>query len=220
MPKPDLKQYNLFADLSAQDINNLHKICIKKEFPANSIIFNADDPAESIFFVQKGVVNLIKSSTEGKEQLIRKVKVGEVFAEAAMFSGKTYPVSAITKVNCQLILINKSDFVRLIKDHPEISLKMMGTMANLLRHLNQLIAEMSLGSVSSRLSLFLLKCAKRAEKNKFNLDISKKELAFQLSTTPETLSRTLKKMQNSGIIQLQKNTILIKNEKKLTSFLT
>ncbi|MFH1874158.1 MAG: Crp/Fnr family transcriptional regulator [Pseudomonadota bacterium] len=220
MSKINLKQYVLFADLDQRGLVAIENIAVLKNISANNAIFYADEPAQTLFLVQKGKVDLIKSSTEGKEQLIRQVNSGEIFAEAAMFSGTTYPVNAITRTDCELILINKKDLLRLIKIHPEISFKMMGAMANLLRHLNNLISELSLGSVSSRLALFLFKRFRQEGKNKFSLGLPKKELAFQLGTIPETLSRTLKKMKKSGLIQVEKDKVTIKDPEQLTTLLT
>ena len=103
----------------------------------------------------------------------------------------------------------------LIKKHPEVSLQIMGVMARLLRHLNTLLSDLSLGTVVQRLANILLKKSKEKKSLKFELDIPKKELAFKLGTIPETLSRNFRKLEKDGIISVKSKLITINNINKL-----
>ena len=134
-----IKETPLFSELNASTQASLEKITKTITFSNDEMIFSEGDPAENLYILADGVVDLIKSSPDGKEQLIRQVDEGETFAEAAMFSGESYPVTAITRSEGSLLIISKNEFLSFIKENPDISMQIMGAMAKLLRHLNQLI---------------------------------------------------------------------------------
>lgn len=203
-------------------IDALKPIIKQKAAKKGEIIFLEGDTAEAFYVLNEGQVDLIKSSPDGKERLIRKVLPGEIFAEAVVFSGEQYPVTAISKLDSKLSRITKDNFLKLIKKQPEVSLKMMGTMSKLLRHLNQLISDLTLDSVESRLIRFLLEKANSSANLIIQLDLKKSELAYQIGTSAETLSRTLKTLKNQGLISVKGKEIkvcdadLLKKRLKLT----
>jgi len=90
-------------------------------------------------------------------------------------------------------------------------------MAKLLRHLNRLVAEISMKSVPARLARYLIAESKEAGSNRFELKIKKTELAFKLGTISETLSRTLKKFKDDGLISVSGKLIEILNSSGLSS---
>jgi CRP/FNR family transcriptional regulator len=215
-----IKQCQLFSELNAEAVKSLAKAAQKRDFVKGSILFGEGEEAEALYILVSGAVDLVKSSPEGKEQLVRNVKPGEVFAEAAMFAGDSYPVTAISRISAGCLIITKDRFVKLVRQHPEISMTIIGTMAKLLRHLNKVISDLSLGSVSTRLATYLLKRSKECGSTTVKLDISKRELAFQLGTVPETLSRNLKKMREDGLIETRGKLIILRDIKMLSRLST
>lgn len=205
----------LFSGLDETAARALGEVAVKRSYTSESIVFSEGDPAASFFILIDGSVDLIKSTPDGREQLVRQVKSGEVFAEAAMFSGIVYPAMAIARADSALIVITKPSFVGIVKDHPEVALAIMGTMAKLLRHLNKLVSDLSLGSVASRLAHYLIGESSKQKSTTFELPISKRDLAFKLGTVPETLSRTLKKFATKGTVDVQGKTITINNINEL-----
>jgi CRP/FNR family transcriptional regulator len=210
-----IKQCPLFSELNAEAVNSLAEAAQKKGYEKGVILFGEGEEAKALYILVKGSVDLVKSSSEGKEQFVRSVKPGEVFAEAAMFAGDLYPVTAMSKSPSACLIITKDRFAKLASRHPEISMTIIGTMARLLRHLNKVISDLSLGSVSSRLAAYLLKRSKECGSATVKLDISKRELAFQLGTIPETLSRNLKKMRDQNLIETRGKLIILSDIKGL-----
>lgn len=204
-----IKNTPFFSELNSQAVSSLEKIIRQANYNKNDILFFAGEPAKYLFFVESGLVELIKSSPDGKEQLIRTVNFGETFAEAAMFAGEDYPVTAIVRSKSSIMSISKENFLEFVRSNPEVSLSIMGAMSKLLRHLNTLVTNLSLTSVASRLAQFLLQRSRETGSRSFELGIKKRELAFKLGTISETLSRNFKKMRATGIINVTNNTINI-----------
>ncbi|MBU4484943.1 Crp/Fnr family transcriptional regulator, partial [bacterium] len=202
-------------DLSDESISEIAKITKVKEYAPKSVVFIEDDPADRFYILIDGRVDLIKSTPDGKEQLIRTVKNNEMFAEIVVFSGGRYPAMAIAKMQSKLICFDKKDFIKFIKGHPDVSLKMIGAMSKLLQHLNSLVGKLSLGSVASRLASFIVNRYNETGQTSFDIGMQKQELASELGTIKETLSRNLKKFQKENLIDLKKNQIIVKNINKL-----
>lgn len=209
--KEILKTCVLFSDLDSQSISELAAIANAKSFESGAIIFSEGDESRSFYILSEGSLDLVKISPDGRERLARSVKKGEVFAEAAVFSGDSYPATAIARSACRIFAIEKHAFISLVRRNPEVSFKIMGVMARLLRHLNSLLADASLNSVSTRLAKYLIARSKETNSRAFDLGIKKQELAFHLGIVPETLSRTFKKFQTAGFVAVHGKWIKIKN---------
>lgn len=201
----------LFEGLDERSTEALAVSSTKQRLGRESIIFSEGEKAASLYILADGSIDLIKSTPDGREQLVRQVNPGEMFAEAAMFSGTVYPATAVTRSDSELIVINKSSFLATVKEHPEVALAIMGSMAKLLRHLNKLVSDLSLGSVANRLANYLIGESHKQQSKDLVLPIPKRDLAFKLGTVPETLSRTLKKFAARGVVDVRGRRILINN---------
>lgn len=214
-----IKSSSLFCDLDEAGIAEIDRISHVKKYNAGSTLFTEEEPADFLFLLVDGSVQLVKSSSSGKEQVIRTVLPGETFAEAAVFSGTTYPATAVFASASSVLSISKSRLLDLIKKRPDISLKMMGAMAKLLRHLNSMLSMVSLDSVETRLIRFLLKRSADSGSLRFDLGMKKQDLAKNLGTISETLSRNLGKLKKKKLIKVDGQQITIIDIKKLNRLL-
>lgn len=205
----------LFAGLGRGAIAELTRIAVRRSFAAGELLFSEGDEAASLFILAGGEVDLVKISPEGREQFVRRVARGESFAEAAMFAGNAYPVTAIARSQSEALAIGKGRFVAFVKGHPDVAMKMVGTMSQYLMHFAGLLADVSLSPVSKRLASYLLARAREAGSDSFGLGISKRELAFRLGTIPETLSRNLRQLSEAGAIDVKGARIRIEDRRRL-----
>lgn len=210
-----IKSCTLFSGLERAALSDLAALAVRRNLEPHEVLFQEGDAAQALFFLLKGDLELVKSAADGRERFLRRVKPGEVFAEAAMFAGEGYPATARARLRSQILAITRSDFLQYISQHPAVSLSILGAMARLLRHLNGMLAELSLNSVEARLAAWILQRARHKGKPQFMLGITKKELAFRLGTVPETLSRNLAKLVKRGAIRVSGEKIEIRDGEKL-----
>ncbi|MFQ6092832.1 MAG: Crp/Fnr family transcriptional regulator [bacterium] len=213
--KDGLKKSLLFSELSEGDLSEVANITTARRFARGEAIFSEGDPADELFILSSGRIEIFKLSADGKRQILRTVVSGEMFAEAAMFSGKTYPAYADALTECEILCIAKGDLLNLLHTNPQLSLKMLGALSSLLRELTTLIEDLSLREVSARLAKFLLDCSVKADRDFFQLEMKMMELAHKIGTVSETLSRTLRKMRLMGIIDIKGKTINILDKEVL-----
>ena len=215
-----LKRCPLFSGLEDREISELKAISTSKRYPKGALIFSEDEEAKGFFVVISGKVKVYKLSLEGKEQILHIISPGETFAEAALFAGSTYPAFAESLAQTQVLYFSKQGFLNLIRENPQISLNMIASLSHWLRKFVSLVEELSLKDVSTRLSKYLMdlsaKSGRSSERGiEFELDISKSQLASQLGTISETLSRALKKLKDRGIIKVEGKKITILQKETL-----
>ncbi|NLD27539.1 MAG: Crp/Fnr family transcriptional regulator [Myxococcales bacterium] len=216
-PKIDsvLKKCHLFAELDPRSISGIAALASEKSLADGEILFSEGDEAAFLFILESGAIDLVKYSSEGRERLVRSVSPVEIFAEAAVFSGEEYPATAVARKDSRVVAIRKDRLSSFIRKHPDVSMKMMGVMSSLLRHLNSLLSELSLDSVEARLAAYFVKRA-RKQGAEFFLGMQKRELASRLGTVPETFSRNLKKFLKAGFLQISGGKVKILNIKELS----
>lgn len=208
-----LTKIPFFSDMNNEELSKVEKILIKRTYPPNTIIFSEGESAKGFYIIDSGRVKVFKLSPEGKEYVLHTFESGEMFAEAAMFSGTSYPASAETLQNTTLIYVPKEAFLGLIRQYPELSFKMLGSLSIRLRRFAGIIEDLYLKEVSSRLAKYLLDMSIKAGSDSFKLDIKKTELAVRLGMARETLSRAFKKFRDKKIISLNKREVCILNNK-------
>jgi len=215
-----LKQCPLFAGLREEDLKRINGIALPRQVGKREVLFSEGEEAKGFYVILSGKVKLYKISPEGKEQILHMVSAPDAFAEAALFLEGSYPAFAEALVDSQLLFFPKRNFVHLIEKHPQLSINMIVSLSHFLRKFASLIEELSLKEVSSRVAKYLmdlsLKSARDGKNSKeVDLDLSKTQLASKLGTISETLSRTLSKMKTKGVINVNKNRILILNRELL-----
>ena len=210
-----LKKTNLFGCLNGLQIARLANATIIKKYKKGAVIFSEGDPALGFYIIAEGKVKVYKLSAQGKEYIMNVFLSGQTIAEAAVFSGRGYPASAQAIQNSTLLFLPKEAFLDILKSYPEIALRMLAALSLRQRRFAEIIEDLSLRDVASRLSKYLLDLSTQKGSNTFRLDIQKSDLAMKLATIPETLSRNLKKLKNKKLISLKADAVTILNKKAL-----
>lgn len=213
--KPNIRDLPLFSALSVAELRQLMRQSAVRAYKRHEIIFMEGDPYAGLYLVLSGRVKVFKTNPEGKEQIIHLVGPREPFADVPLFTGGPYPATAQALEDTRVLFIAKQAFLDLLQGNPEISLRMLGAFAKRLRRMVQLVEELSLKEVTTRLARYLLDESKNAAHPTFQLPISKANLAAYLGTIPETLSRSLRELEDNGIISVQGKQITIRNQQML-----
>ncbi len=206
----------LFNSFAEKELNLLESFASLKMVNKGEQIFSEGLDASAFFAVVSGKVKIFKVSPDGKEHTLHIQIPGDLVAEAAIFDSKTYPASCMALEDSTLVRIPREGFLNLIKSHPELALKMMGSYSKRLRHFVLKIEELSLKDIKSRLASYLLENSK-VENNKTvcRLTYTKRELSSLLGTIPETLSRSFAFLKQKGLIVEKDNLIIIPDPDKL-----
>jgi len=231
LPKPPveldkaLTRFNMFAGLTKAQLKSLAGIAQRRRFTKGEAIFFEGQETSGFHLVEEGRIKVFKISPDGKEHILHIVEPGFSFAEACIFfEERTCPASASALEGTQTIFFPKDALLEELKRNCAVGLKMLGSMASWIRLMAEQVGSLSLRTVEGRLVNYLVVLAKRlkvpfADGQAITLDVEKGVLAARLGTIPETLSRSLKKLQDAGLIKVERGVLTIMDARGLLDML-
>jgi CRP/FNR family transcriptional regulator, dissimilatory nitrate respiration regulator len=211
----DLQPWQLFAYLPAADLVRLAHIAEQRAFPAGAAIFAEGDPADAFWVVLKGQVKICKLGAEGREQILRLVHPGESFGEAAALSQGAYPAHGQAIARTTALRFPAAAFQELLRDSPALATNLIVALSQLLLGFAGLVDALALREVSARVAKYLLDLSLRLGSDSIALDVNKRALAARLGTVPETLSRTLRRFREDGLLTVDGARIQILDRTRL-----
>ena len=217
-----LRSCQLFAGMPSSELGSIAEITVVKTVPKGGYLFHEGDPSHGFYIVQTGAINVHRVNAVGKEQVIHVFRPGESFAEGTLGTGKGYPADARAVDESQVMLVQKSGMLALLRRQPELALRMLGSMSAHLRILVGQLEDLTLKDVETRLANWLLKrCPEpNSEKPvKIVLTMTKRVLAAELGTVSETFSRTLATFREQKVIEVKGRTVIVLSPAKLASLL-
>ena len=162
-----------------------------------------------MYLLVEGAVQLHRSTEDGREIVIKVIMPGESFAEAILFEQDSYPATAIALKPSRLILVPKKRILGLLDD-PSFRDSFIGALMGKLRYLADRIPYLTTRDVEDRLVLFLRNTFGQA--SQLTVSLSKKDVAAAIGTNPETLSRCLARLRDSGLLQWQGQQVTVAEE--------
>lgn len=216
MPSASLKHIPLFQDLSETELKFLLDRAVKLLYSPGQSIFVEGDPCEGLYVIESGRVKIFRTSPNGREQVLTIEGAGASIAELPVFDGGDYPASATAATGSTLLHIRKKDFQELCLAHPQVALKVVKVVGSRLRTMVDLINELSFSSVRHRVAALLLRLAEDRGKAAgggivLTLPSTNQELAAQIGTVRELVSRNLGRLQNIGIIRLNGRKVTVRD---------
>ena len=215
-----LKKVAIFSSLTEPEFAFLTHHVVPRKFSAGELIFGEAEPCSGLYVVESGHIRIFKSSAGGREQVLSIDGPGASVAELPVFDGGNYPASAQAVTDCTLLFFSKKDFHTLCLEHPDVALKVLAVVGARLRRLVGIIEELSFTTVRHRLAALLVRLAKAAgPKNGgevvVTLPANNNELAAQIGTVRELISRNLSRFQSEGLIAIEGRTVTVPDLKKL-----
>lgn len=203
-----ISQTPIFQNLPEDDLKRIRQIAKDKFYNKGQTVFSEGDDGNGFYVVAAGKVKIYKVSLEGKEQILHIYGPGNPFGEVPVFSGEQFPANAQTLLKSHLLFFPRTAFADLIAKNPSLCLNMLAVLSMRLRQFTVQVENLSLKEVPGRLAAYLLYLVQEQEaEDTVSLPISKGQLASLLGTIPETLSRILAKMSNSGLIDVSRGEI-------------
>ncbi|KHO61607.1 MULTISPECIES: Crp/Fnr family transcriptional regulator [Thermoanaerobacter] len=219
-----LKKVPYFNELEDKSLEEIHRISTINFFKKGSIIFMEGEKGEAIYFVKSGKVKISKTSSIGKEYIIKIMEKGDVFAESILFVGGEYPATAEAIEDSEVIMLKNQDIENLILKNSEIALSIIKLMAKRLKNVAVIIENLALRDSIGRTASVLLTFAKERGINTkegilLDLNLNRQDLANIVGTSRENVTRILSQMDKEGIIHLDRQKIIIRDIEKLKEML-
>lgn len=215
-----LAKVPMFSGLAESELAFLAQRAVPRHYSAGQLVFSEGEPCAGMYVVESGHVRIFKSSANGREQVLNVDGPGSSVAELPVFDGGNYPASVAAVGEATLLFISKHDFQTLCLTHPQVALKVLRVVGARLRRLVGIIEELSFSTVRHRLAAFLLRSAQRDGKRvaggtAITLPASNQELASQIGTVRELVSRNLSRLQSAELIRMEGRDVIIPDLKAL-----
>lgn len=217
-----LRSCQLFTGLPLPDLQNIAAATVIKSLDKGAYLFHEGDRAVGFYVIQLGAINVHRVTAAGKEQIIHVFRTGDSFAEVALASETGYPADARALEPSQVLLVQKEEILGLLRQQPELALRMLGSMSSHLRVLVGQLEDLTLRDVETRLANWLVKRCPDAQSEKpvhIQLTMTKRVLAAELGTVSETFSRTLAKFRQQKLLSVKGKTFIVLSPVKLHNLL-
>lgn len=198
---PIWSQAPLFASLKEPQRARLERIVVTRRLEPEQALFHEGDPCTGFFVVTQGAIQLTRmSDVPGAHPTLAVILPVASFAEAAMFGDEAFPATATAIKPSTVHLFPKREIMAALADEPELARAIIHAQAVWLRTLTQKIQQLTTADSTERLVQWLDRNLPAS--GPFKLPLTKKALAAQLGMTPETLSRSLRALQDRGALQV------------------
>lgn len=217
-----IKENTLFTHLTESQLDAFKDVVGFMERKKREIILMEGDECSGLYIVKTGRIKLVRSSSAGKEQIIKILNPGDLLGFEVFYDGKRYANTAVAMEDSELCYIATHAFFSILEREPDIAKKLIIAMGRELNHAYERIGNLGLLNAREKLAQLLYTLAsefgvKKDSGVKLNLTLSRLEIAELLGITQETSIRLLKSFKEEGILEIKRKEIIIKSLEKLKS---
>ena len=200
--------------LDAATLDAIAHAAVKREYDASQVVFLEGEPCAGLYVVQDGWLKAVKTSPNGREQVMRFVGPGEVFNEIGVLVGDANLVTVIALEAATVWIIRRDTLLRLMDEYPRLARTITQNLGKRVLHLISLVEDLSLRTVEARLARVLLEQSTEEVLQRHRWT-TQTEMASRLGTVPDVLNRALRSLVEEGLIQMERHQIRILNRQRL-----
>jgi CRP/FNR family cyclic AMP-dependent transcriptional regulator len=212
-----LREHPLFAGLNADVIDRLASYAHTKSVRAGATIFSKGDPGTSLFAVCTGTVKISNRSEDGKDAVFNLINAGGIFGEIALLDGQPRTADALALSACELMMIDRRDFVALVGNQPDIALKLIEVLCARLRRTSEQVEDFIFLDLPARLAKTLLWLASQSKPSSKGrkVTITQREIGQIIGMTRESTNKQLRLWEEAQWLRLERGGVTILAPEKL-----
>jgi CRP/FNR family transcriptional regulator, cyclic AMP receptor protein len=207
----------IFGLLGNTEREHFISTAISQSWTAGQQIFSMGDTGTSMILVKRGEVRISRPSANGRSIILTDLQPGSVFGEIALLDGGVRSADAIAITNCSLLVFNRREIIRLLRDNWPLAESLLNLLCSRLRSADERIEELALSDIRSRLAKQLIARA-HSGPNGGPLRVSDTQggLAAIVGCTRETINRSLRAWEKAGLVSLSGGRISLLDPVGLT----
>jgi CRP-like cAMP-binding protein len=203
-----LTSIEIFRDLSSRDLKEMDRQFTMTGCAAGKIFYMPEESGEVLFLLKKGRVQLYRLSPEGKKIVVATLGPGTIFGEMSLVGQGMYNTFAEAVDECILCVMSRHDVERLMRERPQVALRIVETLGQRLTEMEQQLEEVAFKSIAARLASLLLRLADKAGSSEVT-GYTHQDFAEMLGTYRETTTQTLNDLRTSGLVQIERKKIIL-----------
>ena len=213
-----LKTNPYFSDLSPEILSEVMSGMRLYRFEKNETIFWEGDESPSLHMIRQGSVKLFKISPQGRELVIKMMNEGATFNEVPVFDHQPNPVNVSAVEDSEIWIIESDLLRRCITQYPELAQSVIHNLCVNLRMLLGMVEELSFYQVTNRLARLINKLPAEQLQGSKEERLTQDDLAARLGTVREVVARSLKELERSGAIDVNRGQIRIVDDERLVEW--
>jgi CRP-like cAMP-binding protein len=216
-----LRESPLFTDLDDDELQALIGIARKRDLAKSAIIFYEADPGTSCGVLLTGKVKIVVNSThDGREHILGILGPGDVFGEMSLIDGEPRSATAVAVEASETLMVPRENFLSLLNRQPGIAPKLLLVLCRRLRQTDRHVESLAFLSAPGRVARLLLDMSREATPSKqedggFETHMTRQDMANRTGTSRETLTRVLMDYQDRGLIRIDRQRFIVRDEERL-----
>lgn len=206
---PVLQAHPYFAQVPARQLEHLAQKARRRTFGAGQILFLAGESSAGLWILEEGRVKVYKVVPEGREHVLHLLGPGDTFNDVPAFDGGPNAASAMSITAGVAWVLSVSTLQKALDEDHDLALGVIRGLNQRMRQLVVQIEDLALRSVTARLARFLLE--QRDNPSLAGPAVTRALIATHLGTTPETVSRALRTLEEAGALEFDRHRIIIRN---------
>lgn len=209
-----LRTVPVFADLSDADIESLSRLCTRRRYPKDTVVFFENEEGDFFFMIVEGRIKVTILGDDGREIILSVVGPGDFFGEMALLDYEPRSATAIAAEETELLCLHRNDLQTVLTDNRAILTSFIKVLTSRLRKANHQISTLALLDVYGRVARVIMEMAKEEGRRLKDGRIAfrratHQEIANRIGTTRETVTRMLKEIERQGLIEIDGKEIVV-----------
>ena len=213
-----IRHFNSFKSLTTEELTCISDSKTELTFKKGQVVFTEGSTINGVFCVKTGKCKLSKLNSNGKEQIVRFMKGGDVLGYRSVIVNEPVSLTVTALDEMKACFIPKSDIMEALERNPKFIMDMMKTACTDLKDANMTISKMAQKTVKQRLAdslLFLEETFSTNEDGYIDIQLSREEISSIIGTATESAIRLLSELKKEKIINLKGKNIQVLNSSKL-----
>jgi CRP/FNR family cyclic AMP-dependent transcriptional regulator len=222
-----LSGHPIFGALGPQLLDQLSSYAIPRSFKRGATVFERGDSGTALFAICSGTVKISAPSADGKGAVFNLISEGAIFGEIAVLDGLPRTAAATALTDCELMVIERRDFIALIREQADFAVKLIEVLCRRLRHTTGQLEDVMFLDLPGRLAKALLQAAKVSEPKGSEpkssqpasggkkIALTQRNLSEMIGVSRESTNKQLRAWEKQKLIQLQRGGIVILAPKAL-----
>lgn len=211
---------SLFGPLCAHELSHVSEAKSCTYYKKGQVLFHEGTRPLGVFCINSGKVKVYRRGADGKEQIMKISKEGDVLGYKAMISEEHYPVTAETLDDCTICFVPKNDFLSLLSENPGFNKRLLQAVCHELGIMSEKLTNIAQKSVRERLAISLLSLKdtygiEGETEEPVEINLTREDLANIVGTATETLIRLLHDFKEEKLITTKGRKIKVKDVKGL-----
>ncbi|MEA2149294.1 MAG: family transcriptional regulator, cyclic receptor protein [Solirubrobacteraceae bacterium] len=218
-----LARVPVFATLGPRELARVAAVSVPRSFDAGQVIFREGDASDTCYIVRHGHARAIRAHGDGRTLTLAHFGPGDIFGELAMFDDERRSATIETLDRLEAVAVLGSDMRRLLREHPDISVKLVSALGRRLREANERIARQSFQTVQSRVAgvlgqLVIQAQAEGAGDADVLVVVTQSDVAQLAGSSRESASRFLAVLERAGVVSQGRGRVTVHDPKALQRY--